>query len=125
MTRFATGKRHISDPQNGYTAISNRVFEAMRPETIFTWYGYCNDILVKLATYGFAIKDVDIPARYGNEKSKISYPKYVYRISRLLINDLIWRINYQHLSRSARNANRVIAIGGLVSVLTGSCLYIP
>lgn len=43
MTRIAAGSARISDPQNGYTAISNHVFKTMRPESIFTWYGYCND----------------------------------------------------------------------------------
>ncbi|NLJ61629.1 MAG: glycosyltransferase family 2 protein, partial [Firmicutes bacterium] len=89
LTRIAAGNCHINDPQNGYTAISNHVFLTLRPETIFTWYGYCNDMLVKLSAYGFIIKDVEIPARYGREKSTISYPKYIIRISRLLFNELV------------------------------------
>jgi glycosyltransferase involved in cell wall biosynthesis len=117
MTRFAAGNKRITDPQNGYTAIRNEVFKQMRPEKIFTWYGYCNDILVKLSTYGFAIKDVVIPARYGREKSKITYPKYIFRISRLLFNEFVWRLNYQHLRESSSKANQVMAIGGLVSAL--------
>ncbi len=115
LTRFAAGNNKIHDPQNGYTAISNHVFKTMRPESIFTWYGYCNDMLVKLSTYGFAIKDVVIPARYGREKSKIAYPKYIIKISRLLFNELMWRLNYQHLRESSSKANSVMAIGGTMS----------
>lgn len=115
MTRFAAGNNHINDPQNGYTAISNRVFRTMKPETIFTWYGYCNDMLVKLSAYDYSIKDVDIPARYGREKSKISYPKYIYRISRLLFNELAWRLNHQRQRDSSKSVNGVMAIGGALS----------
>lgn len=115
LTRFTSGNRSINDPQNGYTAVSNRVFKKMDPRSIFTWYGYCNDMLVKLSTYGYIIKDVDIPARYGKEKSKISYPIYILRISRLLLHELVWRINYQHLRQSTRRADAVMTIGGVVS----------
>lgn len=116
MTRIAAGNARINDPQNGYTAISNHVFKTMRPESIFTWYGYCNDMLVKLSAFGFTIRDVDIPARYGREKSGISYPKYIYRISRLLFNELVWRLNHQQLRDSPRKANSVMAIGSILSL---------
>lgn len=129
LTRLASGNRYISDPQNGYTAISNRVLHSLNPNSIFTWYGYCNDMIVKLSTYGYHIKDVHIPARYGNEQSKISYPKYIIKISRLLFNEFIWRLNYQHLRQSSRKANKVIAIGCGVSIMAGilafMSLHIP
>lgn len=116
LTRIAAGNSRLNDPQNGYTAISNRVFGTMRPESIFTWYGYCNDMLVKLSTFGFVIKDVDIPARYGRERSGISYPKYMVRISRLLFNELVWRLNHQQPIDSPKKANSVMAIGGALSL---------
>ncbi len=115
MTRIAAGSARISDPQNGYTAISNHVFKTMRPESIFTWYGYCNDMLVKLSAYGFVIRDVEIPARYGRERSGISYPKYIYRISRLLFNELVWRLNHQQLRESTKGADSVMTIGASLS----------
>jgi glycosyltransferase involved in cell wall biosynthesis len=117
LTRFVAHNRHINDPQNGYTAISNQIFGTMKPQSIYTWYGYCNDILVKLSTYGFTIKDVDIPARYGTEKSKISYPKYIFKLSRLLFNEFCWRLNYYHNDNTTRKADGTIAIGAIISTL--------
>jgi glycosyltransferase involved in cell wall biosynthesis len=117
LTRFVANNRQINDPQNGYTAISNQVFGTMKPQSIYTWYGYCNDILVKLSTYGFTIKDVDIPARYGTEKSKITYPKYMFKISRLLFNEFCWRLNYYHNENTTRKADGAIAIGAIISTL--------
>lgn len=116
LTRIAAGNSKIKDPQNGYTAISNHVFRTIGLKTIFTWYGYCNDMLVKLSTFGFTIKDVDIPARYGREKSGISYPKYIIRISRLLFNELVWRLNHQPQNNVSKNATSVIALGGSISL---------
>lgn len=116
LTRIAAGNSKINDPQNGYTAISNDVFGTIKPESIFRWYGYCNDMLVKLSTFDFTIKDVDIPARYGRERSGISYPKYIIRVSRLLFNELVWRLNHQDLQNASKRADRVIATGGVLSI---------
>ena len=116
LTRIAAGNSKINDPQNGYTAISNDVFRTIKLESIFTWYGYCNDMLVKLSTFDFIIKDVDIPARYGREKSGISYPKYIIRVSRLLFNELVWRLNHQDLKNSLKRADGAIVTGGVLSI---------
>ena len=37
-------------------------------DEIYPKYGYCNDILVKLNVFNLRVKDVPIPARYGNRK---------------------------------------------------------
>ena len=100
MTKISSGLWHIKDPQNGYTAISNHVFQVMHPSEIFGWYGYCNDMLTRLNMYGFRVKDVDIPARYGEEKSKISYPVYMYKVSRLLMVDFVMRISYKQREKN-------------------------
>lgn len=117
LTRIAAGNSKINDPQNGYTAISNGVFSTIDPSSIFTWYGYCNDILVKLSTFGFKIVDIDIPARYGREKSGISYPKYIAKISRLLFNELVWRLHHQPHINLMKRADSLMALGGMVSIL--------
>ena len=100
MTKISSGLWQIKDPQNGYTAISNHVFQVMHPSEIFGWYGYCNDMLTRLNMYGFRVKDVDIPARYGEEKSKISYPVYMYKVSRLLMVDFVMRISYKQREKN-------------------------
>jgi len=100
MTKVSSGLWSINDPQNGYTAISNHVFKVMHPSEIFGWYGYCNDMLTRLNMYGFRVMDVDIPARYGEEKSKIRYPVYMYKVSRLLMVDFVMRISYKQREKN-------------------------
>jgi glycosyltransferase involved in cell wall biosynthesis len=75
LTRIGSGYWHLADPQNGYTAISAKVFKRFPPDAIFPWYGYCNDLLVKLNAYGFRVMDIPMPARYGREKSKAAAAK--------------------------------------------------
>ena len=95
FTKLSSGQWHINDPQNGYTAIDNRVFLKLDPNEIFPWYGYCNDMLTRMKMYGFRVRDVPIPARYGEEKSKIKYPEYMYKISSLLLIEFMMRITYK------------------------------
>jgi len=122
MTKFSSGYWNIGDPQNGYTAISIDVFKKFKPDTIFPWYGYCNDILMRLKVYGFRVSDLPIPARYGMERSKIQYPKYIARISRLLLVNFILRlamkkaIQSPHLPSGTSVVGSVMLVGGLVGI---------
>ena len=97
LTKISSGYWDIMDPQNGYTAISNKVLNIIDLDSIYPKYGYCNDLLVKLNAYNFRILDVSIPARYGNEKSKIKYNSYIFKVSWLLLKNFFWRIKTKYI----------------------------
>lgn len=97
LTKIGSGYWHIMDPQNGYAAISRRALERVNPDTIYPWYGYCNDLLVRLNVYGLRVQDVIMPARYGEEKSKIRYGKYIPKVSWLLLKDFFWRLKMKYV----------------------------
>ncbi len=102
LNKIASGYWHVSDPQNGYTAISRRTLESIDLDSIYPWYGYPNDMLIKLNAYGFRVIDVPHPARYGTEKSKIKYGKYIVKVSLLLLRGFLWRLwmKYIHIDKS-------------------------
>lgn len=91
LTRIASGNYKIMDPQNGYTAISQQTLEQINLDDVYPRYGYCNDILVKLSVGDARIFEVTMPARYGSEKSKIRYSRYIPKVSWLLLRDFLWR----------------------------------
>lgn len=97
LTKVGSGYWHIMDPQNGYTAISNSALDTVNPDEIFPWYGYCNDLLVRLNIYSFRVQDIVMPARYGSEKSKIRYRKFIPRVSWLLLKDFFWRLKMKYV----------------------------
>lgn len=97
LTKFASGYWQLMDPQNGYTAISQRALETITLDAIYPRYGYCNDILVWLNIYGFKVRNVAHPARYGLEKSKIKYSTYIYRLSWLLFKAFFWRLKMKYI----------------------------
>lgn len=97
LTKIASGYWQLMDPQNGYTAISRRALETISLELIYPRYGYCNDLLVWLNTYGFRAKNVPHPARYGLERSGIKYSTYIVRLSWLLLNAFFWRLKTKYV----------------------------
>jgi len=113
LTRIASGYWHITDPQNGYTAITPEALMRINLKAVYPRYGYCNDLLVKLNVAGCRVADVTLPARYGEEKSKISYGKYITSVSVLLLHGLLWRLKMKYVLRRKQQrteGNRAIAI---------------
>jgi glycosyltransferase involved in cell wall biosynthesis len=92
LTKMSCGYYDMIDPQNGYTAISRQTLSRLNLDDIYPRYGYLNDMLAKMNVLGANIMDVIIPARYGNEKSKIRYGFYIVKVSWLLLKTFVWRL---------------------------------
>ncbi len=97
LTKMASGYWDIMDPQNGYAAISAQAIKGINIDKMYKRYGYCNDLLVRLNIHNFRVMDVDIPARYGAEKSKIRYGTYIRKVSKLLITDFLYRMIVKYM----------------------------
>jgi glycosyltransferase involved in cell wall biosynthesis len=107
LTKVASGYWHISDSQNGYIAISKQALQKIIDEPIFHYYGYCNDILIKLGAHDLRVKDVPMPSRYGREVSKIRYGRYIVKVSFMLLRGYIWRLtSNSERQESARISHR-------------------
>ena len=118
MTKFSSGYWKLMDPQNGYTAISRRALERIDLKRIYPDYGYCNDLLVRLNVFGFRVMDIEMPARYGRETSKIKYASYIGRVSWLLFKDFFYRLRMKYVVLSFHPLV-VFYLSGLALVLTG------
>ena len=72
MTKMASGYWHVFDPQNGYTAIRSSVLATIDLDRLKRDYFFENDMLIQLNFQRYRVKDVAIPARYGEEESEIN-----------------------------------------------------
>lgn len=97
LTKISSGYWHIMDPQNGYTAISREALMGIDLDKIYTYYGYCNHMLIRLNAFGFRTLDVVMPARYGNEKSTIKYGPYMVKVSLMLFRNFLWRLKMKYV----------------------------
>jgi hypothetical protein len=71
---------------------------------------------VKLNVRGFRIKNLPHPARYGKEKSGIKYSTYIFRVSRLLFKDFLWRMKMKYLVLSFHPLVFYYGIGTLLVI---------
>lgn len=103
LTRIASGYWHISDPQDGYTAISGETLKKLDLNRIEKGFAFENDMLVKLNVVGARVVDIPHPAIYRGQQSKIHYPNFIVNTSWILLKDCIWRIWAKYLRRSSTN----------------------
>ena len=97
LTRVASGYWSLSDPQNGYTAISRRALETIDLDELYDGYGFLNDLLIHLNVHDLRVTNVAMRARYGDEESGIRYSTFVPRLSRLLFHASCWRLRTKYL----------------------------
>ena len=86
LTKLASGFWHVFDPQNGFIAIKGEALKSFDLDRIAKRYFFENDMLVHLNIFGFRVKDVPMPARYGDEHSSmrishvlLTFPPYLFR----------------------------------------------
>lgn len=77
MTRMATGYWHVTDSQNGYTAMRRSAAEEIDWDDIVSGYSVENDVLARLAIAKRKVQDVPIVAVYGDEVSGIKLSKVI------------------------------------------------
>jgi len=117
LSKIASGYWKLGDPQNGYTAISLHALETVDIENMYEYYGYCNDLLVKLNAAELRVAEVAIPSRYADEESHISYPQYIPRVSLMLLSNFLWRLRVKYLLRDFHPLVFLYGIGAVASVV--------
>ncbi|HYE15984.1 MAG TPA: glycosyltransferase family 2 protein [Pyrinomonadaceae bacterium] len=94
LNKLASGYWHVFDPQNGYTAVTAEALRRLDFGAIHRRYFFENDMLIALNFHNARVRDVAIPARYGDEQSDLN-PFKVGVTFPLLFLPRLWRRVYQ------------------------------
>jgi len=78
LTKLASGYWHVFDPQNGYLAARANALRALDLSNLATGFFFENDMLIRLNILNCRVKDVALPAYYGDENSSL-------RVNRILV----------------------------------------
>ncbi len=100
LTKIASGYWAVMDSQNGYTAISLEALERTDIDGMYEYYGYCNDLLVRLNVADARVADVPRGSEYAYSdgwKSHINYTEYMPRVSAMLLKGFFWRLRRKYL----------------------------
>ena len=78
LSKISSGYWSITDPTNGFTAITRQALRKMEVAKVSNRYFFESDMLFRLNLAGAVVQDVSMPARYGGEKSNLSVARSVF-----------------------------------------------
>lgn len=119
LTKLASGYWSLFDPTNGYTAIHAALIPLLSAKGIARRYFFESSMLLELSLLRAVVRDVYIPARYGDETSHLSPLKTLCRFPTALLKGFLRRLWIQHFVRDFSIASLYL-IAGLVLLFSGT-----
>jgi len=118
MTKLASGYWRCFDPTNGYTAIHARVVSLLDERRLGRRYFFETSMLFELGLQRAVVRDVFIPARYGDETSNLSEWKSLMGFPPRQLRGFLRRIWTQYFMRDF-GLMPVFLISGSINLLFG------
>jgi hypothetical protein len=97
LTKAATGYWNLFDPTNGFVAIHGKVLAQLPLARIDRTYFFETSMLANLYLLGAVVKDVPMPARYGDEVSNLSVRRSLIEFPLKLLKTFIRRLILKNL----------------------------
>ena len=111
LTKLSSGYWNNFDPNNGFTAVSNKILSRIPLSKIDNGYFFESDMLFRLNLVGARVTDVNIPARYKNEKSNLKVRKVLFEFPIKHLRNIIKRIIYTYYLRDFNIASIELPLG--------------
>jgi dolichol-phosphate mannosyltransferase len=118
LTKASTGYWNLMDPTNGYTALHAAAAREIDWTKVAKGYFFESDILFRLNIARAVVKDVPIPARYGNENSNLKINMVIGSFFRGHLRNFIKRFIYSYLIRDF-SVGTIQTLGGAILLLFG------
>jgi glycosyltransferase involved in cell wall biosynthesis len=121
MSKLSTGYWSITDPTNGFFAISRGALDKINLGKLRQRWFFESDILFRLSIIRAVVADVPIRAKYANEKSNLKIRKVIFEfINRHNIN-VLKRLFYVYYLREwsvasfELPAGLILTLGGVIA----------
>jgi glycosyltransferase involved in cell wall biosynthesis len=118
MTKHASGYWRCFDPTNGYTAIHARVVSLLDERRLGRRYFFETSMLFELGLQRAVVRDVFLPARYGDETSNLSEWKSLLAFPPRQLRGFVRRIWTQYFMRDF-GLMPVFLVSGVLATLFG------
>lgn len=99
LVKLASGYWHVFDPVNGYLAIDASTLRKLPFPRIAKRYFFESDMLIHLNVFRARVKDVAIPARYGDEASTMNVGRVLVTFPLHLLKGFWYRVYERHVLR--------------------------
>lgn len=97
LNKFSTGYYSIFDSQNGYGVFKRSTLEQVPFELVGERYDYENTMLLAMGVINGRVKDIAVPAIYGDEVSTIKFFPVMRRALSVLFKGFWKRIYYKYV----------------------------
>jgi dolichol-phosphate mannosyltransferase len=111
MSKLSTGFYEIFDPNNGFTAISREALNRLEMDEIDDRFFFESDMLFQLSLSGCTVKDIPIPAIYGNEKSNLKIVNSTLTFFWKHNRNFLKRVTYEYFVRDFSVASLQLVLG--------------
>jgi glycosyltransferase involved in cell wall biosynthesis len=96
-SKLASGYWNMLDVTNGFTAVTAEMVRRMDLERVSDRYFFETSMLIELNILRATIADVEMPARYGAERSSIGFARVLATFPGLLVRGLARRFYWRYL----------------------------
>jgi hypothetical protein len=114
LNKISTGYWNIFDPTNGFTAINSRILERLPLDKINKRYFFESDLLFRLSISRAVVRDIDIPAKYSDERSNLKIFRVIPEFFVRHILNSFKRFLYNYLIRDVSVASIQLPLGLLL-----------
>ena len=97
--KVSTGYWNVFDPTNGFTAIESSVARRVMEKSVSQRFFFETDLLYHLGTLRAVVRDVPMPARYGDEVSNIRISAIIGPFAGKHLTNFLQRILGQYFVR--------------------------
>ncbi len=111
LLKVCSGYWDIMDPTNGFTAISERAIRKLQFKKISKRYFFESDMLIHLNISNCVVRDIAMPAIYGDEKSSLRISNVLLKFPFLLFKRFFKRILYKYFIYDFNMASIYIVTG--------------
>jgi glycosyltransferase involved in cell wall biosynthesis len=118
INKIVNGYWNVVDPTNGFTAIHVDALSLIPFHKIDNRYFFESDMLFRLSVLRAVVKDVSIPAFYGEEKSNLKIGKVLWEFPLKYLNRFLKRLFYNYFLRDF-NAGTIQMLGGTFAIISG------
>jgi dolichol-phosphate mannosyltransferase len=111
LTKLASGYWSIFDPTNGYVAIHAGIVPLLDNRRIHERFFFETSLLMELGLHRAVVRDVYLPARYGDKVSHLSERKALLEFPPLLFRGFIRRALVQYFVRDFTAVSLFLLVG--------------
>lgn len=121
INKISSGYWNIMDPTNGFTAIHAAALRAIELDKIAKRYFFESDMLFRLNVVRAVVRDVPIPAIYGDEESNLRIGKIVIDFPQRYLKNFFKRFFYNYILRDMNMGTIETVLG--VPLVCGGILF--